>query len=158
MSTENKQYSPAYNLLPPKRQRFVDEYVVDFNATQAAIRSGYSPRSASSQADDLLRNPEVKAAVDERRRSIKRKSINHKHWLLRKTKKIIEKCTDDERWNPQGANGAVRNMVDILGLRTEKKEISGPAGGPIQIEYDYSKLSTEELKTLLALAEKAGKR
>ncbi len=31
-----------------KRRRFVDEYLVDLNATQAAIRAGYSPRSAGS--------------------------------------------------------------------------------------------------------------
>jgi len=148
----------AYSKLSPKRQRFVDEYVVDFNGTQAAIRAGYSPRSAQQQSADLLLMPMVKEAVDERRRSIRRKSVNHRHWLLRKTKLIIDKCTSPGMWDPKGANGAVRNMVDILGLRLEKKEITGKDGGAIELktEHNLSKLSKEELRQLLALVEKAG--
>lgn len=148
----------AYSKLSPKRQRFVDEYVVDFNGTQAAIRAGYSPKTANEQAASMLAIPSVKEAVDERRRSIKRKSVNHRHWLLRKTKLIIDKCTSPVMWDPKGANGAVRNMVDILGLRLEKKEITGKDGGAIELktEHDLSKLSKEELRQLLTLVEKAG--
>ena len=35
--------------LTPKQQRFVDEYLIDLNATQAAIRAGYSPKTAEQQ-------------------------------------------------------------------------------------------------------------
>lgn len=49
--------------LSPKRQRFVDEYLKDLNATQAAIRAGYSAKSAYSQAHDLLKNPEISEAI-----------------------------------------------------------------------------------------------
>lgn len=46
-----------------KVARFVREYLVDFNATQAAIRAGYSPKTAASQGSRLLTNAEVAAAV-----------------------------------------------------------------------------------------------
>ncbi|MBC8240998.1 MAG: terminase small subunit [Alphaproteobacteria bacterium] len=46
-----------------KRRRFVDEYLVDLNATQAAIRAGYSPRSARSNGPYLLKIPAVARAV-----------------------------------------------------------------------------------------------
>ena len=49
--------------LRPKQQRFVTEYVVDFNAKQAAIRAGYSPRSAETNGTRMLRNAQVDAAV-----------------------------------------------------------------------------------------------
>ena len=49
--------------LTPKQQRFVDEYLVDLNATQAAIRTGYSPKTAGSQGFELLKKPEIAAAV-----------------------------------------------------------------------------------------------
>lgn len=49
--------------LRPKQQRFVDEYVVDHNATQAAIRAGYSARSAETNGNRMLRNAQVAAAV-----------------------------------------------------------------------------------------------
>lgn len=145
----------AYSQLSPKRQRFVDEYVVDFNGTQAAIRAGYAPKAAQEQAARLLSNAIVKEAVEERRKSIRKRSVDYRQYLIKKSRKIIDKCTS-EKWNPQGANGAVRNMVDILGLKTEKHEISGPNGTPIQVEYDYSKLTTEEIKQLIDLATKAG--
>lgn len=49
--------------LGPKQSRFVAEYLVDLNATQAAIRAGYSKRTAHSQGPRLLENVEVAAAV-----------------------------------------------------------------------------------------------
>lgn len=52
--------------LTPKLRRFVDEYLIDLNATQAAIRAGYSKRSASSIGEENLRKPEVRALVDAR--------------------------------------------------------------------------------------------
>jgi phage terminase small subunit len=53
--------------LTQKQQRFVEEYLIDLNATQAAIRAGYSKNSASEQAYDLLRKPQIEAAVAEQR-------------------------------------------------------------------------------------------
>jgi phage terminase small subunit len=50
--------------LTPKQRRFALEYLVDANATAAAVRAGYSQRSAYSQAHDLLKKPEVRALVD----------------------------------------------------------------------------------------------
>ena len=46
-----------------RQQRFVAEYLVDLNATQAAIRAGYSPKTAQQQGSRLLRNVVVKQAI-----------------------------------------------------------------------------------------------
>ena len=50
--------------LTPRQARFVKEYLVDLNGTQAAIRAGYSSHTAAAQAVRLLINVKVKAAVD----------------------------------------------------------------------------------------------
>src|SRR4051812_5246742 len=50
--------------LTPKQQRFVAEYLIDLNATQAAIRAGYSEKTAEQGAAQLLRNIKVRTAVD----------------------------------------------------------------------------------------------
>lgn len=50
--------------LTPKQQRFIEEYLVDLNATQAAIRAGYSARSAASIGEENLRKPDIAAAVE----------------------------------------------------------------------------------------------
>ncbi len=56
--------------LSNKQRRFVDEYLVDLNATQAAIRAGYSARAANSTGPRLLKNPGIAAAVAERQERI----------------------------------------------------------------------------------------
>lgn len=53
--------------LTAMRERFVDEYLVDLNATQAAIRAGYSPKTAYSMGQRLLKDVEVQAAIQEAR-------------------------------------------------------------------------------------------
>jgi phage terminase small subunit len=52
--------------LTAKQQRFCDEYLIDLNATQAAIRAGYSDKRASEQAYQLLQKTTVKAYIQER--------------------------------------------------------------------------------------------
>jgi phage terminase small subunit len=51
-------------MLTPKQTRFVEEYLVDLNGKQAAIRAGYSPKTAEVQASRLLRNAKVQAALE----------------------------------------------------------------------------------------------
>lgn len=48
-----------------RQKRFCDEYLIDCNATQAAIRTGYSPKTAYSNGQRLLKNAEVKSRIDE---------------------------------------------------------------------------------------------
>lgn len=47
-----------------KQKRFCAEYLVDLNATQAAIRAGYSPASAGSIGYELLKKPDIRARID----------------------------------------------------------------------------------------------
>lgn len=49
--------------LTPKQEMFVREYLVDLNGTQAAIRAGYSPKTAGQIAERLLRKGEIQVAV-----------------------------------------------------------------------------------------------
>ena len=47
-----------------KQKRFIEEYLIDLNATQAAIRAGYSPDTAYSIGNENLKKPEIKAHID----------------------------------------------------------------------------------------------
>lgn len=49
-----------------KQKRFCEEYLIDLNATQAAIRAGYSKKTAYSIGDENLRKPEVKKYIEKR--------------------------------------------------------------------------------------------
>lgn len=60
--------------LNPKQQCFVDEYLKDFNGKQAAIRAGYSPKTAEVQASRLLTVVKVREAVESRRTALTEKA------------------------------------------------------------------------------------
>jgi phage terminase small subunit len=63
--------------MTPKQKKFIAEYLVDLNATQAAIRAGYSPRSAKVTACQMLGQPEISEAVRKtRERQIERAEIS----------------------------------------------------------------------------------
>lgn len=53
-------------MLNEKQQRFADEYLIDLNATRAAIRAGYSEKTASAQASRLLKDVNVSAYIKEK--------------------------------------------------------------------------------------------
>lgn len=52
--------------LTAKQQRFCDEYLIDLNATQAAIRAGYSKKTARAIGNENLMKPDIKKYIDER--------------------------------------------------------------------------------------------
>lgn len=52
--------------LTAKQKRFCDEYLVDLNATQAAIRAGYSKKTAYSIGVENLKKPEIKKYIEQR--------------------------------------------------------------------------------------------
>lgn len=72
MSSDTKKIE--YDKLSAKQQRFVEEYCVDFNGTQAAIRAGYSVNTASMQAARLLSYDKIKTALEERKIEIAEES------------------------------------------------------------------------------------
>ena len=63
-SSPRRSAASTAKALNPKQQQFVAEYLVDLNATQAAIRAGYSPKTAGVQGFDLLKKPEIAAAIE----------------------------------------------------------------------------------------------
>src|SRR5690606_28897415 len=50
--------------LTPKQRLFVQEYLIDLNATQAALRAGYSVNNAHKIGSQLLENPRIKQAIE----------------------------------------------------------------------------------------------
>lgn len=56
----------AYDKLTPKHRKFVDEFLIDLNGSQAAIRTGYAKAGARVRASELLAREDVKAALAEK--------------------------------------------------------------------------------------------
>jgi phage terminase small subunit len=74
--------------LTPKQQRFVDEYLVDLNGTQAAIRAGYSERTARQIADQNMSKLVIKAEIQKRMKSRSERTEITQDMVLRELAKI----------------------------------------------------------------------
>lgn len=66
-----------------KQQRFCDEYLIDCNATQAAIRAGYSAKTANEQAARLLANVSVKQCIDAKLAEMQDKTVASAEEVIR---------------------------------------------------------------------------
>lgn len=70
--------------MTPKQQRFVEEYLIDLNATQAAIRAGYSADTAHSIGHENLSKPEIAASIFEAKAKRSQQTGIDAAWLLKR--------------------------------------------------------------------------
>lgn len=66
-----------------KQQRFADEYIISGNATQSAIKAGYSKKYAATNTDKLLKNTNIKNYIDERLKELDDKAIAKQEEVLK---------------------------------------------------------------------------
>lgn len=72
-----------------KQKQFCLEYLKDCNGTQAAIRCGYSPRSARQQADRLMSKDDIRAYIDEQLQKMQKKTIASAEEVLEYLTKVV---------------------------------------------------------------------
>ncbi len=83
--------------LTARQERFVDEYLVDLNAKQAAIRAGYSPKSAHVEGSRLLTNAKVAAAIAVAKQERSEETKIDAEYVLRKLHQVVERCLQEVR-------------------------------------------------------------
>ena len=84
-----------------KQQRFVEEYLVDFNATQAAIRAGYSAKTAHVIGCENLRKPNITDALAERAERLTEEADVT-------TRDVIDGLLKEARFEGDGSSHAAR--------------------------------------------------
>lgn len=82
--------------LNDQQQRFVEEYLVDLNATQAAIRAGYSENTAKQQGSRLLTNADVQRAVNAAQEERSERTAITADYVLQTIVSTIERCKQAE--------------------------------------------------------------
>lgn len=88
--------------LLPKQRLFVEEYLVDLCATQAAIRAGYSKRTAKQTSFELLQHPAVAAAIDAAMKQRETRSRVKGYRVLEEMAPLMESCVDHYRVGQDG--------------------------------------------------------
>ena len=107
--------------MTPKQQRFAEEYVVDHNATQAAKRAGYSPKTAYSQGQRLSKNVEVQTAIAAGEARLRRKtevSISSLSEEMRENRDLAIKNAQ-----ASAAQQASMGLAKLHGLLVERTEV-----------------------------------
>jgi phage terminase small subunit len=146
--------------LTAKQQRFVDEYLIDLNATQAAIRAGYSKKTADQQASRLLTNVKVGEYLAKRRNDLQGRVEISQDMVLRELAKIgfsdIRKVV---RWGEtmvsmvDGEEGEAEEMVPYHGLAmidsTEIDDITAGAIAEVSQGRDGLKVKLHDKKGAL---------
>ena len=121
-------------MLTPKQLLFAHEYGIDGNATQAAIRAGYSEDSAASIGHENLTKPEIRSEVDRLRENAVERAYLNADMVLEGIKRTTLKAEE------QGQYSAAPPGYELLGkhlkLFTDKQEISTEAGGFIGVVVD----------------------
>lgn len=134
------------NNLTVKQRMFVEEYLIDLNATQAAIRAGYSAKTADQQGSRMLANVKVQQAIAERmaERS-KRTGVNQDRVVLELAKIAFVRMTDVVDSNGRIKEGA--SADDLSCIESIKyKESDNEFGGSVEREVKIaSKLKALEL-------------
>ncbi len=132
--------------LTVKQRMFVEEYLIDLNATQAAIRAGYSAKTADQQGSRMLANVKVQQAIAERmaERS-KRTGVNQDRVVLELAKIAFVNMTDVVDSNGRIKKGA--SADDLSCIESIKyKESDNEFGGSVEREVKIaSKLKALEL-------------
>lgn len=82
--------SGALEMLNPKQQQFVLEYTIDFNATQAAIRAGYSVKTAGAKGHELLKIVEIQKAISDQVHELQERTKVNAEYILNLLKDDVE--------------------------------------------------------------------
>lgn len=129
--------------LTAKQEAFCREYLIDLNATQAAIRAGYSEKTAKDIACENLAKPNISQKIAELSEARSKRTEVDADYVLKRAKMIHESC-----WNEGDAKNsiaALKLVGDHIAVQAFKQQVSaehsGPGGGPIQI----SDISEQEL-------------
>lgn len=108
-------------MLTPKQERFCQEYIIDLNATQAAIRAGYSKNGANVTASKLLSNTNIASRVRELNEKVSAKLEITAEYVLAGLKEVAERCLQRApvmEWDPEAKAKVQATTVDGEGIWT----------------------------------------
>jgi phage terminase small subunit len=155
--------------LTAKQSRFIEEYVIDFNATQAAIRAGYSEKTAGQIGEQNLKKLEIADAIKLRMDKLTSKAEITVEKILADLEELRDMCMgrvpvtqtvllrDSEGaslptevtqrvFESSGAKGALELLGKYKKMFTDKQEITGKDGGAQQVEVSMTVSALSKVK------------
>ena len=122
--------------LTPKQERFVSEYLIDLNATQAAIRAGYAKSGARTEGARLLANADIADFLAKAQERVADKAEWTAADRLRMLADIALANIEDD---PRVSVSAISEANKMQGSHAPSKvESTGPNGGPIESRVTHT--------------------
>lgn len=137
--------------LTQKQQRFVDEYIISGNATQAAIKAGYSKKTAKQMGTENLAKPIVKTAIEKRNAEIQSEKTADMTEVMEYLSSVMRGEQTESVATAKGVYDGVEvsakdriKAAELIGKRhgawTDKKVVSGD----IQIDVGVGDYDDED--------------
>ena len=81
--------------LTPKQNRFVEEYLIDLNATKTAVRAGYSEKTARQIGSENLSKPAIQEAIARAKRDRSEATKIDAEWVLKQAVELHRRCMQE---------------------------------------------------------------
>jgi len=136
--------------LTPKQQRFVEEYLIDLNATQAAIRAGYSKKTARVIAAENLSKPNIQEAIQQAMKERSERTAVTQDQIVQQLAKIaFHDIRDVVTW--EGNKIRIRDSDEVDGtIIQEIQESVSESGRTLKVK------TNDRMKALELLAKHLG--
>lgn len=113
--------------LTAKQDAFCQEYLIDLNATQAALRAGYSEPTARSIGSENLSKPDIQSRIAELMSARSKKTEINAEWVLNGAKKVYDRCMQEEQVISNGAptgeykfdSSGANKALDLIGKHVD---------------------------------------
>ena len=129
---------PTFRPLTPRMLRFVDEYLIDLHAQNAAIRAGYSKPTAKQIGYQLINKPPIAAEIAKRKAVLAKKAGVSQEWVMERlienvgramqaepVKDATGATTGEYRYDGGVANRGLELLGKHIGMFVERTESSG---------------------------------
>ena len=114
--------------LNPRQQRFVEEYLTDLCASQAAVRAGYSEKTAKQIGSRLLTHVDVQAAIEKGKADLAERTGKSQEWVIEKLTAVhdasMKETASGTAHNPAAANKSLE-LIGKHGGMWQEGHISG---------------------------------
>lgn len=129
-----------------KQQRFADEYIISGNATEAAIKAGYSKKTAYSIGLENLKKPEIKKLIDEKLKELSDKKIADQQEVLAYLTSVLRGETQSEIVVVEGQGEGVSRAKPMQKAPDEKERLKAAEllGKRMGLFKERIELSTDE--------------
>lgn len=134
--------------LTAKQEKFCEEYMIDMNATQAAVRAGYSEKTAHAIGAENLTKPLIAQRIITLRETQSKRTELDADYVLSRLKKVYERCMQEEaviidgeevgefKFEHSGANKSLELLGRHLQLFTDKLSINPGEGISFNMNFN----------------------